>query len=215
MADMAAIRARQADPALFEDADRRVAQIEARLRASPVNMMALALQDAPEPARKVFWLREITKVLDFAMRGIAPCKEGCDSCCHMATGITLAEAQEIAAASGRAMTVPPDVVALQDIELDRIKYIGVPCVFLVDHRCSIYEHRPHACRVHYSIDRDNLLCQTVPGQQIRMPSYDNSRFNLLALLSHGDPRATLMADIRDFFVPQPHNGREEDAPQRN
>jgi Fe-S-cluster containining protein len=208
MADMAKIRARAADPTLFTEADERVRQIQARLRASPVNMMAQALQAAPEPARKVFWLREITKVLDIAMRGIAPCKEGCDACCHMATGITLQEAQAIAATTGRAMTVPPDLVGMQAIELDRIKYNGVPCVFLEDHRCSIYEHRPYPCRVHFSVDRDNLLCQIVPGEAIRMPSYDNSRFNVLALLANGDPRGYLMADIRDFFVPQPKHGRE-------
>lgn len=202
MNDMVKVRARPAEAGFFADAEARVRLIERRLAVSPVNDLALALQDAPEPARKFYWLRQITDMLGLAAAGVAPCKSGCDACCHMATMISRTEAEAIAQASGRAMTEPPEAMYGQDITIDQAKFLGVPCSFLEDHRCTIYADRPHACRVHYSLDRDKLLCQIVPGELVRVPSYDNSRFNLLFLLAHGDPREAKMADIREFFPPR-------------
>lgn len=194
-------RARMADPTLFVDAQARQDRIMGNLAASPVNMMAEALQDSVDPAKKVYWLRQITDVLAFAVRGNVPCRDGCSACCHMATMITLAEAQAIAKASGRALSMPADRVFMQDIVTDQKKFMGVACVFLKQHRCSIYADRPHVCRVHYSIDRDSLLCQITPGEVVRVPSLNNNSFNLLAMLCEPDLETALMADIRDFFPP--------------
>jgi Fe-S-cluster containining protein len=201
MADLEKIRARGVDPTLFVDAQKRVDKIKRNMLALHINEMAVALQDEPTRAGKFIWMRQMTDTLGKAVAGIVPCKDGCDHCCHMATNISIVEAQEIAEATGRAMVVPPDTDTIGGIEADRVRYNGVPCVFLVEHRCSIYAHRPHACRVHYSVDRDDVLCEIVPGVQTRVPSLNNQNFNMLFLLAHGDPREALMADIRDFFPP--------------
>lgn len=196
------VRARLAELTFWTDAAQRVSRIKGNLQVLPVNMMAEALQASTEPARRLYWMREINQMFDYAMQGIAPCKAGCDACCHMATFISVHEADRIAAATGRPRADPADRCTLDDIEDDRTRFNGVPCAFLVDHQCSIYTDRPHVCRVHFSVDRDNLLCQIVPGEAIKMPSFDNTNMNVLALMVDGDPSEAKMADIREFFPPR-------------
>lgn len=195
------VRERVADPAFWTGAEARGKKIEANLRASPVNLMAEALQDAQTAERRVFWLRSITATLGVAAAGIVPCKAGCDACCHMATMISVHEADRIAKHTARPRLDAPDRDNKDDIEDDKTRYSGVPCAFLVDHKCSIYGERPHVCRVHYTVDRDNLLCQIVPGEAVNMPMIDNMSMNMLALIADGDPADAKMADIRDYFPP--------------
>ena len=73
----------------------------------------------------------------------------------------------------------------------------MPCAFLVDDRCSIYEHRPLACRHLFNVDVDNLLCQLVPGVAIEVP-YLGMQGEQVAYVSAMGANARL-ADIRDWF----------------
>lgn len=202
-----AVYRRMNDPTAHREHERRVAGISKKMLALGINETGLALQNEKTHTGKVIWLRQVTALLAVATKGYVPCKAGCSHCCHMATLVTVEEAQAIAAATGRKMTMPPPEVLNRtddDIELDRKEYEGVPCTFLKDDQCSIYATRPHACRIHYSVDHDNLLCQIVPGHhEIRTPMVDPRQFNLLHLMTYDDPRAVRFADIRAFFPAEP------------
>lgn len=78
-------------------------------------------------------------------------------------------------------------------------HIGVPCPFLHEQRCSVYEHRPNACRTHFSLDVDDLLCRLIPGAEVPVPLADSRQLQFMIL--SGQP-AALIGDIRDFFRPR-------------
>lgn len=188
-------QARMADPTLFTEADERVKIVNARMAASNVQAIADKMQKPIPTAQKVVLLKQAADTLIQAAKGVAPCKEGCSHCCHMATNITEREAAEMAKASGRKVSVPdifddPDTVQ---------RFEGVPCPFLKDNRCSIYAARPFACRIHISMDRDSLLCRIIPGETIRTPTINIDRFTLLNALSYRNPTEVSFADIRQFF----------------
>lgn len=199
MTHLERVRARQSDPTAVLRWQDRVKTIEARLKASGANAMALLLQDETTVKGKVFWLNKLMDTLASATGEVVPCREGCSHCCNMATEITTDEAKVIAEASGRALLTP----AVFNQEPNHAKYEGTPCPLLVDSRCSVYAVRPMACRLHNSVDDDNLLCQIVPGENIRAPSFDTSRFNILGLLAVGDLDKIQYADIREYFAPRP------------
>ena len=83
------------------------------------------------------------------------------------------------------------------------EYTGVACTFLVNDRCSIYEHRPLACRLHISMSEDALRCRLVPGRTIRAPYIDARPEQALHAKVFGTNVDTLtLADIRDWFPAQ-------------
>lgn len=187
-------KARMADPTLFPQALKRMEGISARLESSSLNELAKLIQSPIPKTVKLVLVRKATDLLGEAVRGYVPCKDGCSHCCHMATNITLDEAKTIAMATGR--PISPDAI-MDDADTVE-KYNAVPCTFLVGNRCSIYAVRPMACRIHYSVDRDNLLCRIIPGEPIRTPTVDVGKFNLLYALALGIENAHY-ADIREFF----------------
>jgi Fe-S-cluster containining protein len=78
--------------------------------------------------------------------------------------------------------------------------MGLPCPFLQDNRCSVYEHRPLACRTLINLDDDDLLCRHAEdGPPASVPYADARMFRALALAAQADSR---FADIRDFFPTQ-------------
>lgn len=193
---------RAADPAFETEPIARAKVVEQRLRSLYVNELALALQNEKRPGKKFIWLKKLGDAMAKAHEGVAPCHEGCSHCCHMAVQVSLTEAKAIAKATGRALTIPPAAeLRLSDANTlaRRERYIGVPCSLLKDGRCSVYEHRPWACRVHYSLDRDNLMCQIIPGSPALTPAMDTKNLNVLYMLAHDDPLDVEMADIREFF----------------
>ncbi|WP_083293393.1 YkgJ family cysteine cluster protein [Hydrogenophaga sp. PML113] len=71
-----------------------------------------------------------------------------------------------------------------------------PCVFLTGGRCSIYAHRPLACRTLVNMDDTSVLCELEPGVAVPVP-YGNAiaiqgRFALVT-------QREVFADIRDWF----------------
>jgi Fe-S-cluster containining protein len=191
-------QARMADPTLFPKAEERLKVINKRLAASDVQRYADQIAKPISTARKVIFLKQAINVLIEATKGISPCAEGCAHCCHMATFITVREAEELAKASGRKMQTPDVYDAPDAIE----RYQGIPCTFLKDNRCTVYNNRPIACRIHISVDRDNLLCKIIPGEEIRTPTVNTERYNLLHLTTYKNPTEICFADIRQFFPPE-------------
>jgi Fe-S-cluster containining protein len=138
------------------------------------------------------------------------CKAGCSTCCErIPVEISDLEAKHIAMVTGR------PVAAVSPGRHSRLDFKDTPCPFLVDLRCSIYEHRPYPCRSLASIDRDALTCSSlntnltiakdpraVPVTMTRMDMFD-------PLYREINSRAgTAWADIRQFF-PTPTHRRAE------
>lgn len=157
-------------------------------------------------AQRVMWLRREADLVTAASRGVAACSRRCSHCCHVAVMVAEPEADEIGRALGRRPADPPAGAfvrlrpgmdtdgAARDLQ-DR--QFGVPCTFLRDGECSIYDFRPLVCRYLINVDDDALLCRLVPGQQIDVP-YADSRMQRLAYVAamgkHGR-----WADLRDWF----------------
>lgn len=199
---MQQVRARLDNPQTDIDAQARHDIVTKRLKAMHINELGLALQNEKRGVKhRRIWLKKIGDVVGKALDGIAPCRAGCNHCCHMATLVSLEEAREIEKATGRKLTMPPETVLLSmDVERQRDQYNAVPCTMLKDGRCSIYDVRPFSCRVHYTLDADDLLCKIIPGEHIEAPMFNTNTINLLYVMAHGkDPFAIQMADIRDFF----------------
>ena len=199
MTHLELVAQRQADPALLTDAQMRADAIADRIRKTAINTVAQMAQDAQEPAHKAFYMHLVLDTLAKATEGIVPCKSGCSHCCNMATLITAQEAQALAKASGRDMTMPSSDKFNRLEDEDVRIYNGVACPFLIENKCSVYASRPHACRVHYSLDRDNLLCQIVPGKEIRTPTLNTMQYTMLSVAIQGNPLDLKYADIREFF----------------
>ena len=90
------------------------------------------------------------------------CGSGCSHCCHMPTMIYQHEADAMAAAANRKarrlkFRLMPWALHAAGA------YTGQPCPFLLEGRCSIYDHRPLICRLHNSLNDDPQDCLIVNG----------------------------------------------------
>lgn len=130
------------------------------------------------------------------------CRRGCSHCCHIAVALTVAEAEAVGKRIGR----KPH----KDVPLRIDAKIGVewgyhnPCTFLRNGECSIYAHRPLACRAHYSLDVDALLCELRPPQASPVPYMNPLDINTLMLKAVQPESPNCIADIREFFPPRSH-----------
>ena len=122
------------------------------------------------------------------------CRSGCNHCCHIAVVVSEFEAKVIAKAVGvQAIFTGNESSAEDAVE----RYKGVPCPFLKKARCSIYEHRPIACRLHFSLADTEEMCDlSVPMEISAVPNLNLTEFWLAAGLALNAHR---YGDIRDFF----------------
>lgn len=188
-------------PALRQQAEAQAQVNVARLNAKTRTAARLgdeAMEIARLPLSQRIRYNKLVKLVDQASAEILPftaCRKGCSHCCNIAVLISDVEAQRIGEAIRRKPVktgaFPADVEALQK------QYFGVPCTFLKGGRCSIYDVRPLACRLHFNMADDPFFCSTaIAPKDSLVPS-----LNL-----HGVDRAlfvmtfgSLHADIRDFF----------------
>ena len=163
-------------------------------------------------AKKLFWLRREAEVVSKAILPHSACRNGCSDCCNINVMLSEGEARVIAKAIGRPISEPAPGKALVPNNLmtqagmmqfqqekphvtrDRI---GHPCTFLEAGRCSIYEHRPMACRQQFNLDDDNLLCKLVEGGDIPVPYLNQQTAQVAYLMLWGSN--SRMADIREWF----------------
>jgi Fe-S-cluster containining protein len=99
-----------------------------------------------------------------AEHGRVACKAGCDHCCHQSVGVTAPEALAIAAHLRQASA--PELLAVVKVRLaerlERTRGLSaderfspeLPCPFLQQGSCSIYDVRPLVCRGMNSLDAE-------------------------------------------------------------
>lgn len=123
------------------------------------------------------------------------CGKGCSACCHMNVMISQLEVNLIEKETGiKATKISSTRLHGHD------KYVGVPCPFLKDGSCSIYELRPFVCRKHVSFDTTAYWCDPdrVLGVEFPMIGFSGAEgayFDITKATSGG-----VFADIRDFFM---------------
>jgi Fe-S-cluster containining protein len=161
-----------------------------------------ALVENAEPLdRKVIRLRRIADAAARVIAPFTPCAKGCSACCHNPAIISELDAILIAKATGTPVATPRrmfDVAAGKEARRDYLShYAGVPCAFLKDSLCSIYEHRPVVCRVHHSLEESPAGCQN--GRQPEAVDLTELYAGELRMMGP----MMIYADIREFFPAVP------------
>src|SRR5258708_9327703 len=149
--------------------DSRIADIHARAAAiearfGTINWHRSAVKaTVRSPNTKQWKITRLVEIADEAMKVVAPstaCKRGCSACCHIALPIALSKAKELSALTGRHLRYHIGKIAsVKGIDKDVARFKGVPCPFLVNDECSVYEARPIQCRVHHVIEADAVRCE--------------------------------------------------------
>lgn len=181
----------------LEDADMAQAMAnDARLN-SRVDTVALKANfasgmelDIPPTAK----LKRLLRAADKYCAAILPysaCRHGCSHCCNIAVTLTTTEAELI----GRHIKVKPTIPTYRpDIIGNQKTYSGVPCPFLAKGKCSVYEVRPLACRVHFNMADTGNLCDTnIPAT---IPMIDNTQIDQIHFMLFS---RDVWGDIREFF----------------
>jgi hypothetical protein len=128
------------------------------------------------------------------------CRRGCSHCCHIGVAVHPLEAEAIGKRIGR---TPRENVNLRKNVAEGFAFgYGNPCTFLKDGECSIYAHRPLACRVQFSLDVDSLLCELRPPEVSPVPYLNPTDINFLLLQVIEPTGEKCLADIREYFPPR-------------
>lgn len=220
------VRTREKSQLTKDAAAARTAIVDQRFR--PLKPMALALSnkaiDAKTTRAKVVILRRVVAIMDEITKGLVPCSKGCTACCHIPVLVCQDEADVIGREIGR-KPAKVDYTRVADQE-----YIGTPCPFLKNDACSIYASRPLACRMHFNMDIDDMLCQIVPGASVKVPYLNSTEFLQTVVHILGPNKMlTQLADVRDYFpqagrkrpplhstiiVDDPHNPAHQEGPKQ-
>ena len=190
------IRERESSPDTYLYALAMTEKVSNQIDSAAARRLAESAQRAKSVTAKWFLLRDLAGELAKATVGAVPCKTGCHHCCKMATLVSVQEAKLIAKETGKKLTLPRKYNDFARYQRD---YEGVACPMLQDGQCSIYANRPYACRVHYVMDRDAMLCEIRPGINIRAPHLDPTRYEQAYVAAFGDPLSMQYADIREYF----------------
>lgn len=208
---MKAVSARQAEG--HGELEARVEQLRSRVSEEQrLRLMRQALS-SKTVSQRILWLRREADHVATAAAGLTPCQAGCSRCCHTAVFVAEPEALAIGKAIGltpvsvhagrftRASDIMAGGPSMEHAsklrEQVQTEFYGAPCTFLQAGRCSIYAHRPMACRYLINLDTDDLLCRLVPGETVKA-RYFNMQKQQAGYIGAMGLNARI-ADIRDWF----------------
>lgn len=140
----------------YDDVMRRVAKHPDRAG------VAAGVHDAIDNAMNVVLTRH-------PKRGDIQCRKGCSHCCRMNVDVSQSEAKLLLVFAGAfSIAIDQDRLRKQAQGYQGLAPEDRACVFLdAQGACSVYEHRPGACRKHLVVS-DSDLCDTVkhPGGKV-------------------------------------------------
>lgn len=176
-------------PWIAEGQLRRQLQAVFQTERNPVVARARVIQIATEASE--------------ALAAVAACHEGCSHCCRQGLMLFEHEAVLLAEVSGRKMVRQP-WRRRQEVDVDIDSSIGKPCPFLVDHRCSVYEHRPLPCRLRHSLSDEPNDCSLDGPTRGEFPalSLESAFIDPYAELSAATSGVEPLASIHRYF-PEP------------
>lgn len=188
---------------MTSDHDTEAAQIrrQAFVDALPKNLVELEgslptdIDRANASARSK--IGKIYRLMDQIAEVRAPhvaCASKCADCCRMNVSISGLEAKLIAEATGwKVATVA------NSIKHEQGAFVGVPCPFLSDDLCTIYEHRPLVCRKHASFYTTAKWCMPEHSLRTVAPMVTSSGIDEAYFAVSSGRDRMILADIRDFF----------------
>jgi Fe-S-cluster containining protein len=141
--------------------------------------------------RKIYSL--LTELGEAAKPFVA-CSKGCSACCKMNVMISQVEASFIEMETG---IKPVKIVSNKIHPIN--KFVGIPCSFLSNDSCSIYDARPFACRKHFSFDASPYWCDPTRLLEKELPMIGFSGAEGALMDVAGVATGGIFADIRDFF----------------
>jgi hypothetical protein len=154
---------------------------------------------ALDDADKTRALYAATAPLEKDMGAFSACRKGCSHCCHIAVAVNQAEAQIIGEHIGQLPEHPANRGMEGRDGFAEFVPLGYenPCPFLVDNQCSIYDVRPSACRLHFSLDISPDICKLDEARPVLL--YGHINIDMLGVYAAGGPHDCVIADIREFF----------------
>ena len=168
------------------------------------------------------------------------CRAGCTACCHYLVGVSESEADYLAELVAQVpeerrtrirerfqlvieeleqcglLDQMGNLAELSDEALDELshKYLArwIPCPFLQDDRCSIYEHRPLTCREHL-VTSPAENCSDLAGKDVERVPLPTSASHVLHRFADGkgDARPRIVALVLALQYAEQH--KDEPAPQ--
>jgi len=139
--------------------------------------------------------RDVAVRMQAAIAPNSACKgRGCSACCYISVVISDVEADALGSNLG---VLPRKKVAQERREDVVDAWFGVPCTFLRNGECSIYENRPIACVLNHSLGPDPSMCSTsIAPEDSCVPRMNLIGFwvQYIAAMKHKG-----WSDIRRFF----------------
>lgn len=113
------------------------------------------------------------------------CKSGCSNCCYMNVdifddeGIYLAQKVK----NGQITYNEEEFQRQKNMDADDLFADPGPCIFLKDHKCSIYLDRPLNCRKYFVVVDDPVRCKIEPSidKEVGTPSMINAEILVSAM----------------------------------
>lgn len=184
------------DPVLHEQALQRARTISKRMPIKTLRNLLEKARKERELPKKIVWMHKLGEELSHTVTPHVACRTGCSHCCHQSVIITDAEASYIAAKTGATKHRPRAWRYTGALE-----FTGMPCPFLNKKGCSIYAHRPFACRIYFNLDATPELCEHLPDGPNAVRNLNVDEYKDAFGQVQGLRETARTADIRDFFAP--------------
>lgn len=139
-------------------------------------------------------LRVLADRIHDATAPYVACERNCSHCCHRSVPITAHEAAILSEVSGRPLTTVKQAAGPRTVADD---LPTTACPFLAEGACSIYEHRPIACRIKFNLSDDDFYCDPALAPEGTVPPALNMDVFLMAYAQIFAKQP--LSDIRSFF----------------